>query len=342
MITATFATQPNDLCGSSAACLRSDIVRALMTPQEAIVEFAGRTCYRSVDKMGHAPKFLHARMAEGHQDIFEHVWITAVLIDDDDSVNLIESHRYAWVTRTENGQWCYVSANMRVWLELARTILVARSVVARYLPGMFVGHQSELPSPSAQVEIWYKYGLGAVSTPAPSARVEMPERIVSGRATVNLIGIHHPQIQVGADVELHWAATFLLDGVSRALTHQLVRHRLLSFSQESQRYVSLDKGGWYPIVPSAIASKTQARQIVDETWRAIERGYEQLRELGIRKEDARYLLPNATSTTIMVSGSIAAWRDVFGQRCAPDAQWEIRDVANAMKSMLIDLGVYRE
>jgi thymidylate synthase (FAD) len=261
-------------------------------------------------------------MTEGHQDIFEHVWITAVLIDDDDSVNLIESHRYAWVTRTENGQWCYVSANMRVWLELARTILVARSVVARYLPGMFVGHQSELPS--------------------PSARVEMPERIVAGRATVNLIGIHHPQIQVGADVELHWAATFLLDGVSRALTHQLVRHRLLSFSQESQRYVSLDKGGWYPIVPSAIASKTQARQIVDETWRAIERGYEQLRELGIRKEDARYLLPNATSTTIMVSGSIAAWRDVFGQRCAPDAQWEIRDVANAMKSMLIDLGVYRE
>ncbi len=322
MITATFATQPNDLCGSSAACLRSDIVRALMTPQEAIVEFAGRTCYRSVDKMGHAPKFLHARMAEGHQDIFEHVWITAVLIDDDDSVNLIESHRYAWVTRTENGQWCYVSANMRVWLELARTILVARSVVARYLPGMFVGHQSELP--------------------APSARVEMPERSVAGRATVNLIGIHHPQIQVEADVELHWAATFLLDGVSRALTHQLVRHRLLSFSQESQRYVSLDKGGWYPIVPSAIASKTQARQIVDETWRAIERGYEQLRELGIRKEDARYLLPNATSTTIMVSGSIAAWRDVFGQRCAPDAQWEIRDVANAMKSMLIDLGVYRE
>ena len=322
MITATFATQPNDLCGSSAACLRSDIVRALMTPQEAIVEFAGRTCYRSVDKMGHAPKFLPARMAEGHQDIFEHVWITAVLIDDDDSVNLIESHRYAWVTRTGNGQWCYVSANMRVWLELARTILVARSVVARYLPGMFVGYQVELP--------------------APSARVEMPERIVSGRATVNLIGIHHPQIQVGADVELHWAATFLLDGVSRALTHQLVRHRLLSFSQESQRYVSLDKGGWYPIVPSAIASKTQTRQIVDETWRAIERGYEQLRELGIRKEDARYLLPNATSTTIMVSGSIAAWRDVFGQRCAPDAQWEIRDVANAMKSMLIDLGVYRE
>ena len=322
MITATFATQPNDLCGSSAACLRSDIVRALMTPQEAIVEFAGRTCYRSVDKMGHAPKFLQARMAEGHQDIFEHVWITAVLIDDDDSVNLIESHRYAWVTRTENGQWCYVSANMRVWLELARTILVARSVVARYLPSMFVGHQSELP--------------------APSARVEMPERIVSGRATVNLIGIHHPQIQVGADVELHWAATFLLDGVSRALTHQLVRHRLLSFSQESQRYVSLDKGGWYPIVPSAIASKTQARQIVDETWRAIERGYEQLRELGIRKEDARYLLPNATSTTIMVSGSIAVWRDVFRQRCAPDAQWEIRDVANAMKGMLIDLGVYRE
>jgi thymidylate synthase (FAD) len=211
---------------------------------------------------------------------------------------------------------------MRVWLELARTILVARSVVARYLPGMFTGYQAELP--------------------APSARVEMPERIVSGRATVNLIGIHHPQIQVGADVELHWAATFLLDGVSRALTHQLVRHRLLSFSQESQRYVSLDKGGWYPIVPSAIASKTQARQIADETWRAIERGYEQLRELGIRKEDARYLLPNATSTTIMVSGSIAAWRDVFGQRCAPDAQWEIRDVANAMKSMLIDLGVYRE
>lgn len=324
MIAATYASQINQLVGGDAACLRSDSVSHL-TAQQAICELAGRICYRSTAKMGHAPGFLLARMTEGHQDIFEHVWITAVLVDDDDAVNRMEEHRYVWVTRTEQQQWCYVSANMRVWLEMAQSILVARNVLVRYMPNW-------QPTPD--------------TTPDPQwedlPQIIMPERIVDGRSIANMVGYHRPNIAVGAEREMHWAATFLLQNVSRALTHQLVRHRLLSFSQESQRYVSLDAGGWTPIVPPAIAANDKAQRVVDRVWQSIEDGYEQLRELGMRKEDARYLLPNATSTTIMVSGSIAAWRGMLHQRCASDAQWEIRGVALAIKEMLVETGMYHD
>ena len=325
MIAATFASNVNRAVAGDAVCLFSR--PAYTTHQQAIVELAGRICYRSTSKMGHSIGYLNARMAEGHQDIFEHVWITAALVDEDDAVNRMEEHRHVWVTRADSGQWCYVSANARVWLEMAQENRVARDVLYQYMPGQVHGNAY------------------AALTDTPTAEVNVQQRVVgdgANGAMVNLVACHRPKIQVGYETEMHQAATFLLQNVSRALTHQLVRHRLLSFSQESQRYVSLEKGGWYPVMPPCIAENERAIQVLNRVWREIEIGYEQLRALGIRKEDARYLLPNATSTTIMVSGSIAAWRGMLRQRCAPDAQWEIRGVALAIRDMLTELGMYND
>ena len=325
MIAATFASSVNQMVGGDATCLLSTPV--YVTQPQAISELAGRICYRSTSKMGHSSSFLSARMAEGHQDIFEHVWITASLTDEDAAVNWMEENRYVWVSRVDGGQWCYVSANMRVWMEMAQSNLVARDVVYQYLPGLIRGNAYS----------------AVTDTPTPIVNVQ--QRVVgdgANGAMVNLVACHRPNIQVGYDMEMHQAATFLLQNVSRALTHQLVRHRLLSFSQESQRYVSLEKGGWYPIMPPSIAEDARAIQVLNRVWMEIEAGYEKLRELGIRKEDARYLLPNATSTTIMVSGSIAAWRGMLRQRCATDAQWEIRNVALAIRDMLSELGMYHD
>ncbi len=85
-----------------------------------------------------------------------------------------------------------------------------------------------------------------------------------------------------------------------------MRHRLASFSQESQRYVDLSKGDWRAVVPPAIAANPAALAELEEFWRMAEEKYARLRQLGIRKEDARFLLPNAAETRIITTMNFAA------------------------------------
>jgi thymidylate synthase (FAD) len=97
----------------------------------------------------------------------------------------------------------------------------------------------------------------------------------------------------------HASATFEISGISRACSHQLVRHRLASYSQESQRYVDMSNPEW--ALPSAIIENPQARAIWDAIAKDVKIAYQSLRNLGIRKEDARFVLPNATATRIVVT-----------------------------------------
>ena len=166
------------------------------TPQENLIEYAGRLCYRSDEKMGHSPEFIGLRVREGHEDIIEHA-----------------------------------------------------------------------------------------------------------------------------------SATFLIEGISRSCSHQIVRHRLASFSQESQRYVSLEKGGWDAIVPPSIADNPEAAAIMDEAWEHLQNAYAGLRRLGIPKEDARYLLPNAAETRLEMTMNFRSWRHFLWLRLDRAAQWEVRAVA---------------
>jgi len=129
--------------------------------------------------------------------------------------------------------------------------------------------------------------------------------------------------------------TWLIEGVSRALTHQLVRHRLGSYSQESQRYVDLERGGWSAIVPPAIAADEQAEVILCEFWANAERAYSSLRTRGIRKEDARFLLPNAAETRLVASFADHAIWNFFDQRRDSAAQWEIRRMASHMYTLFM-------
>ena len=128
----------------------------------------------------------------------------------------------------------------------------------------------------------------------------------------------------------HGAATFLLEGISRTCSHQIVRHRLASFSQESQRYVSLDKGGWGAVIPPEVARNPEALAVLDEAWEDLQEAYGKLRDLKIRKEDARFLLPNAAETKLVMSMNYRALRHFFWLRIDSAAQWEVRDVAIEM------------
>lgn len=127
----------------------------------------------------------------------------------------------------------------------------------------------------------------------------------------------------------HASYTFAIDGVSRAMTHQLVRHRLASYNQQSQRYVSFAEEPEF-IVPPSVAADPEAGKAFDEANRAAFAAYRQLVEAGVPAEDARYLLPNATETKIVVTMNIRELLHFFELRCCKRAQWEIREVACKM------------
>ncbi len=127
----------------------------------------------------------------------------------------------------------------------------------------------------------------------------------------------------------HASFTFSIEGVSRAMTHQLVRHRIASYTQQSQRYVAYDTLENY-VIPPKIASNPEAKKTYDETLKRISETYESLLRLGIPKEDARFILPNAAKTNIIVTMNARELRHFFNLRCCARAQWEMRESANEM------------
>ena len=131
----------------------------------------------------------------------------------------------------------------------------------------------------------------------------------------------------GTTIE-HVSFTFGAEGVSRTLTHQLVRHRIASFDQQSQRYVAAH--GFQYITPPTIAANPAAKAKYDAIIAQIRTTYNELTELGIPKEDARYVLANATETKIVITMNARSLRHFFNLRCCNRAQWEIRALANAM------------
>lgn len=123
----------------------------------------------------------------------------------------------------------------------------------------------------------------------------------------------------------HAYATFRISGVSRALTHQLVRHRLCSYTQRSQRYV--DESGFGYVEPESIKSNPEAHALFTDLMNKAKRVYSKLEKLGVRREDARFVLPNATETEIVVTANFREWRHIIELRGDPSAQWEIREMA---------------
>lgn len=130
----------------------------------------------------------------------------------------------------------------------------------------------------------------------------------------------------------HVSFTFGISGVSRALTHQLVRHRLASYSQKSQRYVT-EKDFDY-IIPPSIKSNPEALEIYEELMEKIGQTYERLTELGVEKEDARYSLPNGCETKIIVTMNARSLFNFFKNRACVRAQWEIRELADKMLTLV--------
>ncbi|WOT03413.1 FAD-dependent thymidylate synthase [Corynebacterium pyruviciproducens] len=159
-----------------------------------------------------------------------------------------------------------------------------------------------------------------------------PKTADTGDYLRNIIKLGHESVLEHASV------TFYVTGVSRSFTHELIRHRHLSFSQLSQRYVDMEK--MQAVIPPAL--RADAPEVLDINLRLVRSLYDwleaHLRELPVkqRREAARCVLPNMTETRIVVTGNLRAWRDMLKKRLSPAADAEIREVSKMILDQLVD------
>lgn len=156
----------------------------------------------------------------------------------------------------------------------------------------------------------------------------------------------------------HTSFTFGIEGISRACSHQLVRHRIASYSQKSQRYVN--ENGFEFITPPEIACHPEAKSEFDRAMQELTTSYDKIAELltashtsrfisegmdektaaskarKLANEDARFVLPNACETKIVVTMNVRSLFNFFEHRCCNRAQWEIRAVAEEMLRLCIE------
>jgi len=124
----------------------------------------------------------------------------------------------------------------------------------------------------------------------------------------------------------HAMATFRIKGGSRVFTHELVRHRLMSPSQESQRYVEYGKIKQFEFVLPPTVKKTDFAGRFGELAASAYDLYQEMVRADVPKEDARYILPNATTSEIVISANFRELRHIFEIRCVERAHWEIREI----------------
>ena len=153
----------------------------------------------------------------------------------------------------------------------------------------------------------------------------------------------------------HISFTFGIEGISRTCSHQIVRHRIASYSQQSQRYVDLQNSFNY-IIPEAIKNNKKARLLYEKSMVADMDAYKEITQELIKQytkgvtdpkevraltkkalEDSRFALPNACETKIIVTMNARTLLNFFKERCCNRAQWEIREVANQMLDLVLDV-----
>ena len=129
----------------------------------------------------------------------------------------------------------------------------------------------------------------------------------------------------------HIYFTFKIEGISRACSHQLVRHRMCSFTQRSQRYCS--ENGFGAVLPESIESIDDLGGF-DHLIGIIESHYEELQARGVPNEDARYVLPNACATELYLSCNLRELIHISNERLCKRAQWEIRELVKQMVELV--------
>jgi len=130
-------------------------------------------------------------------------------------------------------------------------------------------------------------------------------------------------------------ATFHVSGISRTCSHQFVRSKHLDFLQRSQRYCKeTDAAFVFPKLTYTSYTEEYLKESLERHYKKSMDLYNGLLSLGVKKEDARFALPEATATELIVVGNFQAWLDFIALRADKHAQWEIREVAKTINNIL--------
>ncbi|MGZ4200363.1 MAG: FAD-dependent thymidylate synthase [Thermoleophilia bacterium] len=201
--------------------------------------------------------------------------------------------------------------------------------------GLSVTLLHHTPDPDRAVAIAGRLCYAPVS--AAELQHEMSDDEVGKLVRILVRSGHHSALE-------HAGFSFAVDGVSRACTHQLVRHRLASYNQQSQRYVNFSAADSF-VVPPKIAANAEAEAIFLKAMQDARTAYDRLVEIGLGEgrakesvqEDARFVLPNAAETKIVVTMNARELRHFFRVRCCRRAQWEINALAWKMRDMVKEI-----
>ncbi|MCW4012168.1 MAG: FAD-dependent thymidylate synthase [Candidatus Bathyarchaeota archaeon] len=128
----------------------------------------------------------------------------------------------------------------------------------------------------------------------------------------------------------HLCYTFAIEKISRACSHQLVRHRVASFSQQSQRYITVKRLSEKTVVPPSIGTNKDYESLIESASEA----YQNLVSAGVPREDARFVLPNAAETSLLMTMEGKSLMHFLGLRTCNRAQWEVRELADMMLEQL--------
>lgn len=134
----------------------------------------------------------------------------------------------------------------------------------------------------------------------------------------------------------HVSATFCIVGISRSCLAQLTRHRMASFSVMSQRYCEVGGDDWYVVPPSVIDAGEEVGFCAEMEKAA--KAYRRMLSKGVRKEDARFLLPEATKTSLVMTMNMRSLQNFLSLRLDKSAQWEIRELAEKIEQILMEMG----
>jgi len=126
----------------------------------------------------------------------------------------------------------------------------------------------------------------------------------------------------------HVVYMFEIEDCSRVTTHQLVRHRAVSYDQESQRFSAATREG--VVTPPSVRSNDVGYKAYDEALKGVYSAYERMVAAGVPKEDARYILPGAIMTKLVMTLNARSLMHLVWQRTALQAQWEIRELAGTL------------
>lgn len=265
------------------------------------IEYAGKVCYKSQSNITDSSyeKFITNIVKSGHTSVIEHE--SFLFMFDDTLYNtslkkFFEYNHYANITH-EKG-YHFISGNIRMWYNM-------------------VGNDKD-------IENIYLQGLSSV------LYEYYPYLFKNYECKINCVYGLEAEKEC-SELSKHKLYTFEITG-SRSFTHQLVRHRTLSFSQESQRYCNYSGNKFnhsIKFIENVIPDSST------EILKEVEKKYFELIDSGVKAEDARQILPNCTASTIVVSGTLENWKKFLYLRMdEKHAQKEIVDIANTIAKYL--------